>query len=100
MRLPIDTQTVARERKGREGCSSRCRTTTVGSARRSETVATNQPLLDVGGAASRLGCSERFIRRLVMERRIPFVKLGGTKVRFVASDLEEWITDQRIDASR
>ena len=35
-----------------------------------------------------------------MERRIPFVKLGGTKVRFVASDLDEWIVGQRIDASR
>jgi excisionase family DNA binding protein len=40
----------------------------------------DRPLLDIPGAASHLGCSERFIRRLVQERRIPFVKLAGTRV--------------------
>lgn len=80
---------------------SRRQSTTVSELRhRSANSADNRPLLDVAGAATRLGCSERFVRRLVMERRIPFVKLGGTKVRFVASDLDEWIVGQRIDASR
>ena len=41
------------------------------------------PLLDIVAAAYHLGCSERFVRRLVQERRIPYVKLGGTKVRFM-----------------
>lgn len=40
-----------------------------------------RPLLDIRAAASHLGCSERFIRRLVQERRIPFVKLAGTRER-------------------
>jgi excisionase family DNA binding protein len=46
-------------------------------------------LLDICGAAGVLGCSERFVRRLVQERRIPFVKLGGTKVRFSESELDK-----------
>lgn len=60
----------------------------------------NRPLLDVAGAANRLGCSERFIRRLIQERRIPFVKLGGTKVRFMDVDLEEWVASQRVEAKQ
>jgi excisionase family DNA binding protein len=62
--------------------------------------ADNQPLLDVVGAATHLGCSERFIRRLVQERRIPFVKLGGTKVRFLVADLDRWVLSQRVEAMR
>lgn len=59
-----------------------------------------RPLLDVLGAASHLGCSERFIRRLVQERRIPFVKLGGTKLRFLEFDLDQWVASQRVEAQR
>ena len=59
-----------------------------------------RPLLDVSSASVRLGCSERFIRRLVQERRIPFVKLGGTKVRFLATDLDRWVASQRVEAKR
>ncbi len=58
------------------------------------------PLLDIRAAAIRLGCSERFIRRLVQERRIPFVKLGGTRVRFVDSDLDAWVARQRVEVKR
>lgn len=35
-----------------------------------------QQLMDVHGVAERLGVSERHIRRLVFERRIPFIKWG------------------------
>ena len=58
----------------------------------------DNPLLDIRAAADKLGCSERFVRRLVQERRIPFIKLGGTKVRFLDSDLDHWIAGQRIEA--
>jgi len=54
------------------------------------------PLLDIGAAAARLGCSERFVSRLIQERRIPFIRLGGTRIRFVAEDLDQWIADQRV----
>lgn len=57
-------------------------------------------LLDVSGAAIRLGCTERFIRRLVQERRIPFLKLGGSKIRFAPKDLDAWLDVQRVSASR
>ena len=59
-----------------------------------------RPLLDIHAAANRLGCSERFIRRLVQERRIPFVKLGGTRVRFMDSDLDKWVAAQRVEPKR
>lgn len=51
-------------------------------------------LLDVSGAANYLGTSERHIRRLVAERRIPFSKLGpgrGARLRFDTARLDEWI---------
>jgi excisionase family DNA binding protein len=53
-------------------------------------------LLDVSEAAERLGCSERFIRRLVQERRIPFFKVGGSKIRFSPGDIETWLEGQRV----
>lgn len=53
-------------------------------------------LMDVPSAAERLGCSPRYVRRLVLERRIPFVKLGGSKVRFSVIELEKWIDAQRV----
>ena len=60
----------------------------------------DRPLLDIPAAANHLGCSERFIRRLVQERRIPFVKLAGTRVRFLALDLDQWVVSQRVEAIR
>lgn len=60
----------------------------------------NDVLLDVRGAATRIGCNERFIRRLVQERRIPFYKVGGSKLRFSLRDLETWLDEQRILARR
>lgn len=65
-----------------------------------EVEASRAVLVDVMGAAHRLGCSDRFIRRLVQERRIPFIKLGGTKVRFLVSDLDRWVVSQRVEAMR
>jgi excisionase family DNA binding protein len=59
-----------------------------------------RPLLDIQSAANRLGCSERFVRRLVQERRIPFVKLGGTRVRFMDADLDKWVASQRVEPKR
>ena len=45
-------------------------------------------------AAAYLGTGERFVRRLISQRRIPFVKLG----RHVR--LERSVLDQFIDAGR
>ena len=53
-------------------------------------------LLDVVQTATYLGCSERYVRRLIHERRIPFVRLGGRKIRFATTDLESWVDEQRV----
>ena len=44
-------------------------------------------LLTVREGAKRLACSEAYIRKLVFERKVPFVKLGRA-VRVRASDIE------------
>ncbi len=53
-------------------------------------------LLDVLDLAARLGVTERFIRRLVHERRIPFYKVGHL-VRFDAADVDQWLARGRVE---
>jgi excisionase family DNA binding protein len=59
---------------------------------------TNGQLLDIHSAAERLDCSERYMRRLIQERRIPFIRLGGRKIRFLVVDLDRWVESQRVEA--
>lgn len=54
-------------------------------------------LVDIAAAAQKLGVSVRYMRRLVGERRIPYVKLGHY-VRFDEHELERWIDSSRVDA--
>lgn len=61
-------------------------------------MATAPVLLDINQLAERLGVTERFVRRLVEERRIPFLKIGKY-VRFDPQDVDDWIDEQRIDAT-
>jgi excisionase family DNA binding protein len=56
-------------------------------------------LLTVEQAAERLGTSVRFVRRLVFERRIAFVKVGRY-VRITTADLEAFIAVGRVNAKR
>jgi excisionase family DNA binding protein len=51
-------------------------------------------LLDIAGVAEHLAVSERHIRRLVAERRIPYVKWGHL-LRFDPDEIADW-----LDASR
>ncbi len=53
-------------------------------------------LLDVAGAANHLGVSEAFVRRLVLERRIRYFKVGKF-VRFRAIDLDAFVEAGRQD---
>jgi excisionase family DNA binding protein len=53
-------------------------------------------LLSIEQAAERLGTSARFVRRLVFERRIAYVKLGR-HVRIAARDLDAFIAAGRVD---
>jgi excisionase family DNA binding protein len=52
-------------------------------------------LLTVEAAAERLSTSPRFIRRLIAERRIEFVKVGR-HVRISESALDEFIDAGRV----
>jgi excisionase family DNA binding protein len=52
-------------------------------------------LLTVEEAAERLGTSTRFVRRLVAERRIAYVKVGR-HVRLDPTDVEAFIAASRV----
>ena len=54
-------------------------------------------LLTVEQAAERLGTSARFVRRLVLERRIAYVKLGR-HVRISEHDLINFVATGRVEA--
>jgi excisionase family DNA binding protein len=51
-------------------------------------------VFDVAGAASYLGVKERLIRRLVVQRRVAYVKTGRF-VRFKRADLDAYVADHR-----
>lgn len=60
-------------------------------------------LVDVDGAAQQLGTTERHIRRLVEERRIPFSKLGpgrSARLRFDVARLDDWIDEHSFEPER
>lgn len=54
-------------------------------------------LVSIEEVALRLGVSVRHIRRLVAERRIPFVKWGHL-LRFDPVQVESWIEDRSVPA--
>ena len=56
-------------------------------------------LLTAAEAAEVLGTKERFIRRLVSERRIAFVRLGR-HVRIPESALGEYVAAGRVEPMR
>jgi excisionase family DNA binding protein len=56
-------------------------------------------LLDSGELARRLGVTERHVRRLVAERRIPFVKVGRF-VRFDQAAVADWLARASVEALR
>lgn len=58
-----------------------------------------RPMLGIPQLAERLGTSERFIRRLVCERRITFHKVGKY-VRFDPDDVDDWVALRRVEACR
>jgi excisionase family DNA binding protein len=53
-----------------------------------------EPLSDLREVARRLGVNERHIRRLVAERRIPFIKWGHL-LRFDPREIDAWIDTNR-----
>lgn len=62
-------------------------------------MATKRTWLDVTAAAEWLGVEERFVRRLVAERRVTYYKVGR-HVRFDAEDLDDFLARSRVERSR
>lgn len=58
------------------------------------TTTTPPPLMDLPALADRLGVNHRHVRRLVAERRIPFVKWGHL-LRFDPDEIEAWLDQAR-----
>jgi excisionase family DNA binding protein len=52
-------------------------------------------LIDIATAAHHLGVTPRHIRRLVAERRIPYLKVGHY-VRFDPGELEAWLNGHKV----
>jgi excisionase family DNA binding protein len=55
-------------------------------------------LLDIDGVAEVLGVTVRHVRRLVAERRIPFLKWGHL-IRFDPADIAGWLENARVGQS-
>jgi excisionase family DNA binding protein len=56
-------------------------------------------LLDITALASHLGVNARHIRRLVAERRIPYIKWGHL-IRFDPDEIAAWLDDNRRHPGR
>ena len=55
-------------------------------------------LLDIDGLAVLLATSPRHVRRMVFEKRVPYVKVGHF-VRFDRDDIARWIEEQKVSAA-
>ena len=53
-------------------------------------------LLDIHEIADHLGVTVRHVRRLVAERRIPYVKWGNL-LRFDPEQISNWLAERRVD---
>ena len=51
-------------------------------------------LIDIATLAGLLGVGQRYVRRMVAERRVPMIKVGHL-VRFDLADIREWVEAQR-----
>lgn len=53
-------------------------------------------LMDIAGVAERLDVSVRYVRRLVAERRIPYIKFGHL-LRFDPETIDDWLDQARVE---
>ena len=58
---------------------------------------TDEHLLDSEAVAKRLGTTPRHIRGLVERREIPFRKVGRLN-RFVPSEVDAWVEENKVEA--
>jgi excisionase family DNA binding protein len=55
--------------------------------------------MDIDTLALKFNSSARHVRRLVAERRIPYLKVGHF-VRFDPQAINSWLQDQRVESRR
>ena len=67
-----------------------------GGAGRDAAIGSDRRLLDPTALARKLDVTERHVRRLVAERRIPFLKVGRF-VRFDPADIDAWLTQAKVE---
>ncbi len=60
-----------------------------------ELEAGHRVLIDVPALALQLGVTPRFVRRLIAERRVPFLKIGKF-IRFDPREIALWVESQRV----
>jgi excisionase family DNA binding protein len=65
----------------------------------SRPLADRTPPLTVNEAALRMNVTPRFVRRLVEERRIAFLKVGR-HIRFDVDDVDEFLAAGRVEPQR
>ncbi len=63
------------------------------------TTPTQRPLMDIEAVAARLGVTVLHVRRLVAERRIPYVKWRHL-LRFDPTEIEAWLDEARVSSRR
>ncbi len=56
-------------------------------------------LLTINQLADRLGSTPRHVRRLVAERRVPYLKVGRF-VRFDPAEIAAWLDERRMPGRR
>jgi len=59
-----------------------------------------RPSVDVRAVGAYIGCAKGYLRRLLFERHIPFLRVGGTKSRFMPADLDAWLEAVHLAAVR
>ncbi len=56
-------------------------------------------LMTIDQLAERLGVTQRHIRRLVDERRVPFLRVGRF-IRFDPAEIADWLNGNRVPGLR
>jgi excisionase family DNA binding protein len=62
-------------------------------------IGTIPQLLTIDQLAERLGITVRHVRRLVAEKRVPYLKIGRL-VRFDPAEATRWLGTRRVPGSR
>ena len=63
------------------------------------TIETVPHLLTIDQLAEQLGITTRHVRRLIAERRVPYLKVSKL-VRFDPAEVADWLDDRRMPGRR